>query len=215
MIYPISTLSIILICITVAVVIYSYYKISDLNKKLKLSGIVNKGLMDKDTVNTFQIAELKAFKKDYESALTSMSPSISSKKSITPLVTSKKESNSSKKHYESKKDDTSNKKSDEDLTNLATLAVISTIISDDEGRVTATEDKYSLEEVNEPVRNLGFSDSYRPAYSGSDDSSDSSDRSSYYSSGYSSSSNSSYDSGSSSSSSSSSDSSSSSSSSSD
>lgn len=189
MIYPISTLSIILICIIVAVVIYSYYKISDLNKKLKLSGIVNKGLMDKDTANTLQIAELKAFKKDYESALTSMSPSRTPKKEgIFKKVDQRSEENTSKK-------------SDEDLTNLATLAVISTIISDDEGRVTATEDKYSLEEINEPVRNVSSSDSYRSAYSGSDNSLDSYDRSSHYSSGYSSSSSSSYDSGSSSSSS--------------
>ena len=193
MMYPITTLSIILICALVIVIAYTWYKISKLKKQLDITAKSNVALTSINKDNKIEIQKLKQLNIDYENSLTNMS--VPSSKS-QPNVSTKKAMNSAKNYTRS---DNKNS-SDEDLNNLATLAVVSLIILDDSDSdivkappITSVEDSFDHNAYNE----ANFKSTVYYSNRDTSDSSDSYDRSSNYGS---SSSSSSYDSGSSSSS---------------
>lgn len=188
--YTITTLSIILICALVIVIAYAWYKTSKLKKQLDIAAKSNVALTSINKDNKVEIQKLKQLNIDYENSLTNMSvPSKSKTETIQPLHI-KKESNVVSND---------NKNSNEDLNNLATLAVVSSLILDDSDSdlvkdtpITSIEDSFDPNAYSE----ANFKSTVYYSNRDTSDSSDSYDRSSDYSS----SSSSSYDSGSSSSS---------------
>lgn len=93
MMYPITTLSIILICALVIVIAYTWYKTSKLKKQLDIAVKSNVALTSINKDNKVEIQKLKQLNIDYEDSLSSMSIPSKPKTETTQPLHIKKESN--------------------------------------------------------------------------------------------------------------------------